>query len=95
MTDESKQRYVCPKCGSACGFWRGVEVPGWESVDEYLKPLGRARSTDHEAMWDDAVGTGSYGCGECGWEGDIRGLTKIDLNGDPVEEPIEGQESLL
>ena len=78
--------YACPKCGSPDCLWRGVDVPGWESVGGDLKPQG-----DHEALWPEAQSDGTYGCGDCSWEGFRDDLVRLGIDGNPLPEVDPGQ----
>lgn len=86
--------YVCPKCLNDHGLWRGVDVPGWESIDGNLKPLTRG-SLDREAHWSNAEADGTYGCGECNWEGGKADLVRLGLDGLPLPKIHPGQERLV
>jgi hypothetical protein len=73
-------RYACPKCRSSDHLFRYSEVPAWEAVDRLLRPK-RIGKPFHEAMWDQAVPTGTFGCSECALEVPQRDLLKLDDDG--------------
>lgn len=81
---EARNRLGCPECGKDDCFWRGVEVPGWQSVDCYLEPNG-----ERDVDWGDARSDGEYGCARCGWRGGIAQLESLGLDGEslPVIHP--------
>lgn len=74
-------RFRCPSCKKDTALWRGVDVPGWEAIEPDLK---RSQS-EREADWTNARFDGTFGCGECSWEGvDLERVSEIDLTPLPV-----------
>lgn len=67
-------RFRCPKCKKDTALWRGVELSGWQGLEPDL-----TRNSEREAYWECAHFDGTFGCGECGWEGrDLERLSEID-----------------
>lgn len=87
-------RYRCPKCERDDCLWRGVDVPGWQSVDAHLEPA-RIGAPDREAHWERALPDGDYGCSDCGWEGRKQELIELGTDGEPLPAVHPRQESLL
>lgn len=88
--DEARRvRVRCPDCGKDTALWRGVEVPGWQGLGPDLKPAASTR----EVEWDHARFDGTFGCGECEWEGrDLERVSEID--GEPLPIVHARQEAL-
>src|SRR5947207_7497524 len=86
--------YACPKCHRDSCLWRGVEVAGWQSVDSRLEPMGMMTSLEREVYWDQASPDGSYGCGECQWEGVKAQLIPMGIDGKPLPVVHAGQTTI-
>lgn len=79
-------RLRCPRCHRDDCLWEGVTIDGWRSIDAEGKPA-RIGFPDREAYWDAAIPDGIVGCAECHWEGDVRQLEVIGLDGQPIPDP--------
>lgn len=83
MSDETKQRYQCPKCGLLDTLWEAVVVQGWRSINARLEPEGERDVDWYHAEKDDWASP-AVGCGECQWEGERTELVKIGIDGEPL-----------
>jgi hypothetical protein len=89
-------RFVCPKCRTSNGLWRGVDVSGWQAIGDDLSPDSyRGRGLDREVDWAHVVPDGTYGCGECQWEGVRSELVRLGIDGMPLPEPNPAQGQLI
>lgn len=87
--------YVCPRCMNAKGLWRDIEVDGWEAVGDDLTPKSfKGRGPEREVSWEGARPVGTYGCGECQWEGGKGDLVRLGIDGEPLPEVHPGQGTL-
>lgn len=78
----SDRRHRCPSCLKEDGLWEAVTVPGWRSLDAYLRPTGESDFDRTHAERDDFANP-SFGC-SCGWEGSRDALEVLGIDGAPL-----------
>jgi len=93
-------RLVCPKCGEPDGLWTVCSFEGWISVDATYdgnrRSLVEARhGTPYYEVSNVAFDLDKHemGC-SCGWEGGVDDLIQLGNDGEPLDKPIPGQETM-
>lgn len=74
----AEPRFQCPECKMFDTLYEDVDVPGWRSIDDALKP-----TDDRHVEWENATVTGTIGC-SCGWQGTRSRLEQVGTDGEPL-----------